>query len=123
MQSPNENKNKEENEMKGIILFWRYGGWMEGEERPFQLLVGSKRVCEDLGVSIGSMRNAFEAWAREGCEENFRYEVEPKKWIRIFYNPDFMVLDGSVSVVRPWGNHWRGIGERSYSFSIEAIRI
>jgi hypothetical protein len=109
--------------LNGIILFWRYGGWEEGAKRPFSLVVPSKTVCNDLGVSIGDMRKAFELWGLQGCEVEFKYQIEPKKWIRIFYNPEFMVQDGSVCLVRPWGNHWRGIGEHRYSFSLEAIRV
>lgn len=108
--------------MNGVVLFWRYGGWLENEDKPFSLVVPSKVVCETLGVSNKDLQAAFRSWVLNGCEEAFKYEVTPKKWIRIDYSP-FLIHEGWVSTVRPWGNHWRGVSERGYSFSVEAIRI
>ena len=109
--------------MNGIVLFWRYGGWLDNEDKPFSLVVPSKDVCESLGVSNKDLGAAFRSWVLNGCEKESKYEVTPKKWIRIYYSPEKMILDGRVSTVRPWGNYWRGVSERGYSFSVEAIRI
>ena len=108
--------------MKGVVLFWRYGGWLDNEDKPFSLVVPSKDVCETLGVSNKELQAAFKSWGLNGCEAKFRYEVTPKKWIKILYS-DVWVHDGNVYTIRPWGNHWRRVSKRGYSFSVEAIRI
>ena len=109
--------------MHGTVLFWKNGGWLQDEAKPWHLIMPSISIAENLDVLPGELQLAFDQWAKLGCKKFFQYKLEPKKYIAIQYDPDVYVLDGVIYTERPWGNHWRGLSKNRYSFTIEAIRI
>ena len=107
--------------MMSLIIFWISTGYVKGVNRPVYSPIPSKFVASDLGISRLELLETFTDWITVDKPPDFYHRIEDKKYTRIFYNPHVFYLDGSISLSRPWGNHWRGLGSYSYQFTVEPV--
>jgi hypothetical protein len=105
-----------------LIQFWRMGSYDKEFDLPSFYSEPSKLIAQRLEVTPKELFYAFETWDFQGQPKGESlYKIHDKKYIRIYYAPDVFYLDGSVSLVRPWGNHWRGLGSYNFMWSAEPV--
>lgn len=108
--------------MSFTVSFWRFGGWREGEDKPFYQSRPSSDIYDELDISKMDLFGAFQSWINDGSPQGaYKHKINDKKYIRLYHDPETFNLDGSLSITRPWGNHWRRLSSSHISYTLDPV--
>lgn len=81
-----------------------------------------KRVAMNFGILKSDIFQAFEQWQENEYPQTYRHKIEEKKYLEIWFKPDVLVQDGTISLVRTWGKGWRSLKPYiSMGFTLEFL--
>ncbi len=107
---------------KCFIQFWIVTGYEKDVMRVIFTPIANKLVASDLEIDQWKLNDLLSQWINLGKpKQRTLLKISDKKYLHILYSPGVYYLDGSISLSRPWGNHYRGIGKYHYVFSVEPI--